>query len=252
MNSLTIDSRMLVRRTKSAAISAFLLEVLADGEIDVAVIESWACTAGLLSEGQKIQHAKLFKEAKQRLGIRSRRIGFGRDGRWAWSLEISRELKLENPDAPVRSIPRTEQTEVVDHSQPEPATYPSECNSTQNRIPSEWMDGVTMLEVRRAPRDVPVPKWDQIVEDCRRFVSSEWAARAYRLGWSISSVFGCTPTCPLHHLGSAGLVWHLRGGTLTRLTKDWALILTPDGGEQVFDRRRRVLAIATTLPWMLP
>jgi hypothetical protein len=246
MNSLTIDSRMLVRRTKSAAISAFLLEVLADGEIDVAVIESWACTAGLLSEGQKIQHAKLFKEAKQRLGIRSRRIGFGRDGRWAWS------LGLENPDAPIRSIPRTEQTEVMDHSQPEPATYPSECNSTQDRIPSEWMDGFAMLEVRPAPRDVPVLKWDQIVNDCRRFLSSQWAARAYKLGWSTASVFGCTPTCPLHHLGSAGLVWHLCGGKLTRLTKDWALIFTPDGREHVCDRSRRPLAIATTLPWMLP
>jgi hypothetical protein len=253
MSSLMINSHTLVSRDKRAAVAAFLLETLAGGEVEVAVIESRARAAGLLSERQKIEHAKLFKEAKRMLGIRSRRIGFGRDGRWVWRLETSREVTLENPDAPTRSDSCTGPADVVDHSRPKPATYTSDRNSTEpGRIPSEWRDGFTILEIRPAPRDVPVPKWNQIVNDCRRFLSSPWAARAYKLGWSTLSLFGCTPTCPLHHLGSAGLVWHLCGGKLTRLSKEWALILTPDGTEHVFDRHRRRLAIATTLPWMLP
>jgi hypothetical protein len=61
-----------------------------------------ARTAGLLGEGQRITHAKVFKKAKKSLGIRSVRNGFGDGGEWLWRLErrpaspVSKPVPIED------------------------------------------------------------------------------------------------------------------------------------------------------------
>ncbi len=55
----------------SAAITDFLNRALAGGALAVGDLEAKARAAGLLGEGQQIQHAKAFKKAKKELGIRS-------------------------------------------------------------------------------------------------------------------------------------------------------------------------------------
>jgi hypothetical protein len=50
-------------------------------------LKAMARVAGLLGEGQRITHAKVFKTAKKFLGIKSVRHGFGDGGEWLWRLE---------------------------------------------------------------------------------------------------------------------------------------------------------------------
>ena len=52
----------------------------------VAELEVHARAAGLVGERQRLTDAKTFKAAKKKLGIMSRRGGFGRDGEWSWAL----------------------------------------------------------------------------------------------------------------------------------------------------------------------
>jgi hypothetical protein len=249
MSSLTING---TTRTKSAAVSAFLLEVLAGREVEVAVLESRARTAGLLTERQKIEDSKLFKTAKRKLGVRSRRVGFGVNGRWFWRLETPREVEAQRPTI-LPGSRGIQGTYLADRPQSERPSSASLDQSVKERsFPAEWMDGLIMLEARPALRDVPAPRRDQLVNDYRLFLSSQWAARADKLGWGSSDLFACCPLRPLDYLASAGLLWHMGGGNLTQLTKDWALILRPNGAEHAFNRHRRPLAIATTVPWLLP
>ena len=65
---------------RSADVAAFLESALGAGPIPVGELETKARTAGLLGEHQHVGDAKLFKAAKKRLGIVSRRDGFGREG----------------------------------------------------------------------------------------------------------------------------------------------------------------------------
>ena len=76
-------SSIIDRRT---AIIAFLREALVEGAVSCGELELKAREAGLLGRFQSITHAKLFKEAKKVLGIRSVRTGFGPSGEWGWEL----------------------------------------------------------------------------------------------------------------------------------------------------------------------
>jgi hypothetical protein len=98
---------------------------------------------------------------------------------------------------------------------------------------------------------VPTHRWQQFVSDCQHFVFSheKWAVRAAEIGWTAESLFGCYWSRPLDHLGSAGLLWHLVGGRLVRLHRDWAVIVALDGAERVFHRRPTTMRC--TLAWRL-
>src|ERR1700730_3832844 len=101
-----------------------------------------AQAAALLVNGQRITHAKLFKQAKKSLGIRSVRSGFGAGGEWLWL--------LEKPAAP----PVTATSSVV------------------ASVPSSWIEGVARLEGRRPPTDIPAHRWGQFLRDCNNFLNS--------------------------------------------------------------------------------
>jgi hypothetical protein len=70
----------VARNAQAAPVETFLKRTLAGGAISVPEHEECARSAGLLGEHQQIGDAKKFRGAKKRLGITSRRDGFGRGG----------------------------------------------------------------------------------------------------------------------------------------------------------------------------
>jgi hypothetical protein len=214
-------------RGPEAAIAKFLRDALAGNEVGVPKLEAMARGAGLLGENQRITHAKLFKTSKKTLGITSRRAGFGAGSRWLWRLPPRNETSAQRERGPERratSAPRVP-------------------------IPIVWVEGVASLDDRDPPSDVPRHRWRLFVDDCKRFVASDWAGRAAQLGWNAMSLFGCAPKRPLDYSGSAGLLWALNGGRLVQLHRDWAVIDVPvNRSERVF-YRRNVDVAKITLPW---
>jgi len=71
---------------------------------------------------------------------------------------------------------------------------------------------------RRCPDHVPVERWEQAVEDARRFLAT-WGEQAEALGWSSSDLFGLhtPPENPrpsyrrLSRYDETGLIWLLEG-----------------------------------------
>ena len=156
-------------RGPEAAVAKFLRDALARDDVGVPTLEVMARRAGLLGEHQRITHAKLFRAAKKTLGIRSRRAGFGARSHWLWQLPRRNTTSLKPEPGPEQ------------RATPEPR-FP---------IPTVWVEGVASLDDRDPPSDVPRHRWRLFVDDCKRFVASDWAGRAAQLGWNAMSLFGC-------------------------------------------------------------
>ena len=202
-----------------ARVTAFLRNALAEAPQEVLKLEAMARREGLLSEHQRITHARPFKRAKHSLRIKSVRAGFGTNGGWRWELPCDRDGARQ----PVRA---------------------------ERCIPVDWVDGVERLNYFRPPTDVPSHRWRQFVSDCHSFLNSSenWAERAAELGWDARALFGCHRNYPLTHLGSAGLLWAINGGKLVELHRDWAVIELPVNRQRNFNRRD-IAAGKVTLPW---
>ena len=227
-------------RPAEAHVVKFLRAALRERARAVNKLELKARAAGLLGEGQRITHAKVFKKAKKSLGIRSVRNGFGDAGEWLWRLE-------RQPASPVSKPVPIEDTyaEALDLEE-----GPADVRA--RRIPSSWIDGVARLEHHRPLTDIPPHRWRQFLSDCNKFLTGgeNWAGRAAELGWNAATLFGCHRARPLAHPGGAGLLWAIQGGRLVELHRDWAVIeLAANGSRRVFERRR-VDAGNVTLPWI--
>ena len=214
-------------RAREAVVAEFLRKALAHEALGVPKLNAMARAVGLLGDGQRITQAKPFRRAKDALRIRSIREGFGAGGRWAWKLPPS-------SDAPARTAATTQE-----RSAPHPA------------IPREWVEGVARLEQDRPPPDVPRHRWAQVVKDCHAFLNSPEAERAAQLGWRTTELFGCKPNYPLSYLGEAGLLWHVNGGRIVELHRDWAVIDRPVNRSQRICYRRQMDQEKITLPWKL-
>ena len=182
----------MIGRTQREGIAVeFLQDALAGGALGVPELEGMAPAAGLLGEGQRITHVKVFKRARKALGIQSVRDGFGA-GRWLWRLPTvlptaSAADHLSAVSAPVGDIYADLSCERWSREAP-----------TQRGIPSEWTVGVASLEHHRAPPDIPAHRWRQFLGDCNSFFRSRenWAERASELGWSALTLFGCSRNRP--------------------------------------------------------
>jgi hypothetical protein len=242
-------------RDGSAAVLAFLKGVLGDGAVAVADLEVRALAAGLLSDRQKITDAKAFKTAKKALGIKSHRVGFGPGAVWFWALPTKPETKVIETAAGLASNTPAPVVYAEHHSRPERGDVLLDLGPGPDDglggVPAEWVRGVKLLHLARGLRGVPTHRWQQFVSDCQHFVFSheKWAVRAAQIGWTTESLFGCSWSRPFDHLGSAGLLWHLVGGRLVRLHRDWAVIAAADGAERVFHRRPTTMRC--TLAWRL-
>jgi hypothetical protein len=219
---------MTGRAQREGVAAVFLRDALAGGALGVPKLEVMARASGLLGERQRIMHARVFKRAKESLGIKSVRSGFGRGGGWLWKLPSDRVA-----DSAASSITR------------QPARK-------ERRVPADWVEGIARLQYQRPPTDLPRHRWRQFVDDCNNFLNSpeNWAEHAARLGWSARALFGCRRNYPLMHLGSAGLMWAINGGKLVELHRDWAVIDRPVNRSQRVFSRRDMDAAQITLPWI--
>src|SRR6516164_7611643 len=100
----------MATRAREAVVAEFLRKALADEALGVSKLEAMARAAGLLGEGECITQAKPFRRAKDALGIRSVRTGFGPGGGWVWELLRSSEPRAPSPSPQLarkeRPIPR--------------------------------------------------------------------------------------------------------------------------------------------------
>jgi hypothetical protein len=262
---------------RTTVVVAYLQGALAGGAVAVTDLTLRARSAALLGERQHITHAKAFKRAKRALGIKSVRDGFGEEGEWFWELPAQACLPVSEPteqrltedvlaqvtNAEGQSDPtRTSEMESADVLVP-PSPAPnfaisgvlktSSLPRGSNLVPSAWSTGVASLEYDRAPADVPLHRWRQLIDDCTRFLDPRggWAERATQLGWDTIGLFGCHPTRPLMYLGNAGLLWVINGGRIVELHRGWAVVEHPTtGSRRNFDQRCPATAVVA-LPWTL-
>jgi hypothetical protein len=234
------------RRASASLVSEFLGLILADGPVAVADIEAKAREAGLLGPSQQITGAKLFKQAKKSLGVRSRRFGFGAVGGWCWQLpETARSMVSQSPEQPsTKDVPAAaiyvERPSDPDQSGAEasaavrfsPVRLPGSKTGGVSRIHdvggvATWIEGVALLDRNRPPAGIPPLRWKQFIDDCKAFLdpAKGWAERAIQMDWFTFDLFGCHPSQPLAYLGIAGLLWAVSGGRVIELHRGWAVIV---------------------------
>ena len=239
----------MTRRLHAGIVTEFLRNVLACGAVGVPHLEAMARAAGLLGEGQRITHAKVFKQAKKSLGIRSVRDGFGSGGAWTWVLEHqSSRTPTKSADLPVAKTIASELH--VEAAKEVLAIGGVDAAAGESRVPVGWTMGAAALERRSPPPDVQPHRWECFVDDCVRFLAAEenGAERAATLGWDDLALFAAR-TRPLDHQGSAGLLWHVNGGRVVELHRDWAVIERAEDGSRRVYHRRRLDPRIVTLPW---
>jgi hypothetical protein len=256
---------------RGTLVATFLKCTLAASPVAVGEIEVQARHAGVLAPTQKITGAKLFRQAKKVLGIRSKKIGFGAAGSWCWELpETARSTLSQSPEQPSTKDVPAGATYVKAQSDPEQSCTEGSAEvqiaSPQTQLPeiqagsiskvggvATWIDGVERLNYFRVPAGVPSQRWKQFIDDCKAFLDplEGRAERAVERGWNTLDVFGSHPSRPLSYLGIAGLLWSVRGGRVIEIHRDWAVIeYAATGTRRNFDRRRPQQA-NLTLPWWL-
>src|SRR3984893_5936513 len=175
----------MTNRVHSAVVAEFLQNALAGDALGVAELEARARTAGLLGEGQRITHAKVFKKkAKKSLGIRSVRNGFGDAGEWLWRLERQPASPVSKPLAqPPPSIEDT-YAEALEEVPPDVRA---------RRIPSSWIDGDARLDHHLPLTNIPQHPWRQFLSDSNKLLTAgeKGTGRAAELGWNAATLFGC-------------------------------------------------------------
>jgi len=98
----------------------------------------------------------------------------------------------------------------------------------------------------RPPDLIPVERWQQAIEDGRRFLAT-WGTQAEALGWTSADLFGLhqPPTKPhpsysrLSRYDCTGLVWLLQGNPVVVLSADTASIRHSTGTITVFRKNNR-------------
>ena len=93
----------------------------------------------------------------------------------------------------------------------------------------------------RCPNWVPVDRWQQCVEDGKRFLA-QWGGLAEVSGWTTRDLFGLASVpdnphpsyCRLSRYDETGLIWLLRGRAVLALTESTAAIDSPTGTVTVY------------------
>jgi hypothetical protein len=116
--------------------------------------------------------------------------------------------------------------------------------------PRAWAEALARLDPANPPADVPLPRWQQFIDDCGRFLDQGWANRAEAFGWGPFELFGCDRERPLARYDHMGLLWILHGRKLVALTAATATIDTLTGSLQTYPRRP-IKTDRVILPWDL-
>jgi hypothetical protein len=104
----------------------------------------------------------------------------------------------------------------------------------------------------RCPDLVPIGRWQQAVEDGRRFMA-RWGKQAEALGWDAKDLFGLAPAPARPHpsyrrlsliwllcdYDATGLIWLLQGRPVVALTEATAAIQSSTGAISAITTYRR-------------
>ena len=115
--------------------------------------------------------------------------------------------------------------------------------------PRDWAAGFARLDPEGPPADVPSQRWLAFIDDCRRFLDGNFAAKAAALGWGAFDVFGCHRERPFARIDQAGMLWLLNGDRLIALSENTATIETRSGARQTW--RRKPSEPGRVLAWEL-
>jgi hypothetical protein len=123
-------------------------------------------------------------------------------------------------------------------SAPTPATVATPATVSFARTPAA-------LE-SRCPDLVPVDRWQEAVQDGRRFLA-RWDHQAHELGWTSRDLFGLqtSPEKPhpsyrrLSRYDETGLIWLLCGREVVALTEATAAIQNPTGAVTIYRRHNK-------------
>ncbi len=99
---------------------------------------------------------------------------------------------------------------------------------------------------QRCPDHVPAMRWQQAVEDGRRFLA-RWGKQAEALGWTARDLFGLqTPPAKPHpsysrlsRYDETGLIWLLRGREVAALTETTASIRSAAGNITIYRKHNK-------------
>jgi hypothetical protein len=116
-------------------------------------------------------------------------------------------------------------------------------------VPRSWADGVARLLPDQSPISVPTRRWEQLVDDSRRFLGSELAKKAIAFGWGAFDLFGCDRDKPFDRIDQQGLCWLIAGNRIVDLSEEVAIIETWTGARQTW--RRRPSGSGRVLAWQL-
>ena len=105
------------------------------------------------------------------------------------------------------------------------------------KVPLAWLEGFARLNPDFPPADVPPRRWEQFVDDARRFLNGGFAERATALGWGALDLFGCDRDRPFARIDQAGLCWLIAGNRLMDLSQGAAIIETWTGARQAYRRK---------------
>jgi hypothetical protein len=112
-------------------------------------------------------------------------------------------------------------------------------------LPARYESVYSALEAR-CPDHVPAMRWQQAVEDGRRFLA-RWGKQAEALGWTARDLFGLqTPPAKSHpsysrlsRYDETGLIWLLQGREVVALTEATASIKGATGNITIYRRHNK-------------
>ena len=113
---------------------------------------------------------------------------------------------------------------------PLPPNFKERATESPAGVPQEWQDGVSRLRGMSTPETVALDSWTAFLGSCESFIASPWPGKASRMGWTAYGLFGCHALKPVERVDRMGLLWLLRGGRITALTAEMAVIEMPLSG----------------------
>ena len=204
----------------------FLKDALAGGPVSQKTIKSDANANG-------VSDASL-RRAKTKLGVKAHKDGMA--GGWFWRLPPAEDAQIE--ESLIAFEDAQENPKMlnqkglsafgnIEHLRaecrtPEPdqalaqytgVTMPGEDSATD--VPAAYEQPFKALQ-STCPAEVPKDRWLRCLDDARPFFK-RWGQQAQRLGWSPQDLMGLHPTAPLARHDQMGLLWALRGQTVTDL-----------------------------------
>jgi hypothetical protein len=204
----------------------FLRDSLSAGPVSRKTIKGDANASG-------ISEASL-RRAKTRLGVEAYKDGMA--GGWFWRLPIPEDAQI--PESVSTFEGAHENTKMLnqkslstfvnlehlradcrisgrDRSVAQNAAGTMRDEDFATDVPAPYVQSFRALE-SACPDEVPKDRWLRCLDDARPFFR-RWGQQAQRLGWSPQDLMGLHPTAPLARHDQMGLLWSLRGQTVTDL-----------------------------------